>query len=204
MRVTKRTIYLACTAALAALVLSGCGGSPDDQGPTTAAPQPAADVLETPAPGDSAATDQPTAPAATPNETVQKVVIETQPVGYATRTVRDGTLAKGKKVTRTVGRAGVRTQTFEVTLTGGEQTAKKLVKSVITRKPVTQVVAVGTKVATSGGCDPNYNGACVPIASDVDCAGGSGNGPAYVRGPVQVVGSDIYDLDRDGDGVACD
>jgi hypothetical protein len=38
----------------------------------------------------------------------------------------------------------------------------------------------------------------------VDCAGGSGNGPAYVAGPVFVVGSDIYDLDRDGDGVACD
>lgn len=33
-------------------------------------------------------------------------------------------------------------------------------------------------------CDPNYSGACVPIASDVDCEGGSGNGPAYVKGPV--------------------
>jgi hypothetical protein len=44
----------------------------------------------------------------------------------------------------------------------------------------------------------------VPIASDVDCAGGSGNGPAYVRGPVQVVGVDIYDLDRDHDGIACE
>ena len=54
------------------------------------------------------------------------------------------------------------------------------------------------------GCDRNYAGACVPIASDVDCAGGSGNGPAYVRGPVTVVGSDIYGLDRDGDGVGCE
>jgi hypothetical protein len=44
----------------------------------------------------------------------------------------------------------------------------------------------------------------VPIASDVDCAGGSGNGRAYVQGPVNVVGQDIYDLDRDGDGVACE
>jgi hypothetical protein len=52
-------------------------------------------------------------------------------------------------------------------------------------------------------CDPNYAGACVPIASDVDCAGGSGNGPAYVQGPVRVVGTDIYDLDRDGDGIGC-
>lgn len=53
-------------------------------------------------------------------------------------------------------------------------------------------------------CDPNYSGPCVPIASDVDCAGGSGNGPAYVSGPVTVVGNDIYDLDRDGDGTGCD
>jgi len=54
-------------------------------------------------------------------------------------------------------------------------------------------------------CDPNYEGDCVPIASDVDCAGGSGNGPAYVRGPVYVVGSDIYDLDgNDNDGIGCE
>ena len=52
-------------------------------------------------------------------------------------------------------------------------------------------------------CDPNYSG-CVPVDSDVDCAGGSGNGPSYVEGPVQVIGSDIYGLDRDGDGTACD
>jgi hypothetical protein len=53
------------------------------------------------------------------------------------------------------------------------------------------------------GCDPNYSG-CVPIASDVDCAGGSGNGPAYVQGPVRVIGSDIYGLDNDKDGIGCE
>ena len=53
-------------------------------------------------------------------------------------------------------------------------------------------------------CDPNYALVCVPIASDVDCAGGQGNGPAYVRGPVQVIGVDIYELDREGDGIACE
>lgn len=56
---------------------------------------------------------------------------------------------------------------------------------------------------TNPGCDPNYSG-CVPIASDVDCAGGSGNGPAYVRGPVEVIGRDIYGLDADHDGVGCE
>ena len=61
-----------------------------------------------------------------------------------------------------------------------------------------------TSAAMAEGCDPNYTGNCVPIASDVDCASGSGNGPAYVVGPVYVVGDDIYGLDRDGDGVGCD
>lgn len=64
--------------------------------------------------------------------------------------------------------------------------------------------AVPAAPPVQGGCDPNYAGPCVPIASDVDCAGGSGNGPAYVRGPVTVVGSDIYGLDSDHDGIACE
>jgi hypothetical protein len=73
---------------------------------------------------------------------------------------------------------------------------------VVTTAPTTQVTANGTKEEPQ--CDSNYSGACVPIASDVDCAGGSGNGPAYVKGPVKVIGSDIYDLDRDNDGYGCE
>jgi hypothetical protein len=60
------------------------------------------------------------------------------------------------------------------------------------------------QIVAAQDCDPNYASQCVPIASDVDCAGGSGNGPAYVSGPVHVVGVDIYKLDRDGDGIACE
>lgn len=56
----------------------------------------------------------------------------------------------------------------------------------------------------SGGCDPNYVGACLdPASYDYDCAGGSGDGPDYT-GPVQVVGSDPYGLDADGDGYGCE
>lgn len=73
---------------------------------------------------------------------------------------------------------------------------------------VSPVESTGTHFAPmplqpGSSCDSNYSGACVPIASDVDCAGGSGNGPAYVQGPVTVVGTDIYGLDRDGDGRGC-
>jgi hypothetical protein len=53
-------------------------------------------------------------------------------------------------------------------------------------------------------CDPNYTGACLkPDSPDYDCEGGSGDGPDYT-GAVQSIGSDPYDLDRDGDGSACE
>jgi hypothetical protein len=56
----------------------------------------------------------------------------------------------------------------------------------------------------SADCDPNYEGACLdPSSSDYDCEGGSGDGPDYT-GPVRVVGDDPFDLDRDGDGYACE
>jgi len=48
------------------------------------------------------------------------------------------------------------------------------------------------------GYDP-----CIAPGSDVDCAGGSGNGPRYT-GPVTVTGSDPYGLDNDGDGYGCE
>lgn len=69
-------------------------------------------------------------------------------------------------------------------------------------------VTISTSTAASNKsenrCHSSYSGKCVPIASDVDCAGGSGNGPAYVRGPVRVVGPDVYRLDRDKDGWGCE
>ena len=60
-----------------------------------------------------------------------------------------------------------------------------------------------TQSSTNSGCNSHYSG-CVPNASDVDCLGGGGNGPAYVKGPIRVLGTDIYGLDRDGDGIACE
>ena len=54
-------------------------------------------------------------------------------------------------------------------------------------------------------CDAGYSGACLkPGVGDYDCAGGSGNGPNYVDGPIQVIGNDPHDLDSDGDGIACE
>jgi PASTA domain len=57
----------------------------------------------------------------------------------------------------------------------------------------------------SRNCDPAYPGVCLdPTAEDYDCAGGSGNGPRYVQGPVQVRPPDPFDLDADADGIGCE
>ncbi len=71
--------------------------------------------------------------------------------------------------------------------------------------PIVRATPMTAVQAEAGsGCSPNYD-PCVPMASDVDCAGGSGNGPAYVSGPVHVIGSDVYGLDgNDNDGIGCE
>lgn len=151
-------------------------------------------------------------------EPVVEVKTETQEekIKYATKKQKDNTLAKGVEYTKQEGKNGLKIYTYKVTYTDGVETGRKLVSEKVTQKPVSRIVVTGTKVAVAetpsppspppptNNCDENYSGACVPIASDVDCAGGSGNGPAYVRGPVYVEGTDIYRLDGDGDGVACE
>jgi hypothetical protein len=56
---------------------------------------------------------------------------------------------------------------------------------------------------TEQACTPGYD-PCIPPGPDVDCAGGSGDGPRYVEGPIRVTGSDPYGLDRDHDGIGCE
>lgn len=69
--------------------------------------------------------------------------------------------------------------------------------------PPPPTVAPAPAPAPPSNCNRNYSG-CVPNDSDVDCAGGSGNGPSYVSGPVQIIGGDPYGLDNDNDGVGCE
>jgi len=153
-------------------------------------------VISTPAPP----------PASTAPVPVKRTVVETKVIPFKKKTVLDSSVPKGERSITKRGVNGVRRLTYELTLVDGKQTAKRLVKQVVSTQPVTQITTVGTKVdepSSGGGCDPNYSG-CVPIASDVDCAGGTGNGPEYVQGPVDVIGSDIYRLDADHDGVGCE
>ncbi len=136
-----------------------------------------------------------------------KTETTTEEVPFETKNIDDSNLAKGKTEVRTEGVNGVRTKTWEVTYTDGKETGRVSVNDGITTAPITEIIAHGTKVVpqvqSQTNCTPGYS-PCIAQGSDVDCAGGSGNGPRYVSGPVYVTGSDPYDLDRDGDGVGCE
>lgn len=185
--------------ALAAGGLFVRGACTSDPGaaPTSAEPGGPATAASTATPSPA-----PSAAAQTAPVVEKRTVTETRVIPYTTRRTKDSALAKGTTKVRVKGREGLRSLTYELAITDGAQTSKELVRSEVVKRPVTRVVAVGTR--STRRCDPNYAGACVPIAADVDCAGNSGNGPAYVRGPVRGVGYDVYDLDRDGDRIACD
>lgn len=203
-------VALVAVGALAAGCGTGSGTTADQPAAITSvqvttAPATTPQPTPTPTPA-SAPTSAPTArkttqPAPT---TTTKEVVEFRTIPFKKKTVTDGSLAKGEKTIRTAGVNGTRRLTYRVTATNGVQTAKHLLRQEVAKQPRTQITAVGTKVAepASSGCDPNYSG-CVPIASDVDCSGGSGNGPEYVAGPVRVIGNDIYGLDGNGDGIGC-
>lgn len=70
------------------------------------------------------------------------------------------------------------------------------------------IAAVATGVAVAAACS---NGCAAPsyysgsnTGLDRDCAGGRGDGPLYVPGPVWVGSYDPYRLDADGDGWGCE
>jgi hypothetical protein len=85
---------------------------------------------------------------------------------------------------------------------GGWATITTSSSSTTTTAGTTTTTASTTTAASN--CHPSYEGVCLAVGQgDYDCASGTGNGPNYVQGPVYVVGPDVFDLDRDGDGVGC-
>ncbi|MFC0528435.1 G5 domain-containing protein [Phytohabitans kaempferiae] len=204
MRVRKVLLRAAAIACAAGLLVACASAEPSRTERALESENTAAEVVTTEeTPSEEPTTVAQPSPAATPSPVLEvKEVTVTQKIAFKRSTVKDSSLAEGTRKVRTKGVTGVKTLTYEVTYTDGKETGRKLLREAVTKQPVTEVTVVGTKKPTRQ-CDPNYSG-CVPIASDVDCAGGGGNGPAYVSGPVRVIGDDIYDLDRDGDGIACE
>ncbi|WDZ86957.1 G5 domain-containing protein [Micromonospora cathayae] len=192
------TFVLACGAELTvvgALLGIRPGASPAVDGqPEWAGPAAAPAGPSSPPPAGGSPSPGPS------GEVETKRVRETARIPFPVQTVEDATVPDGQQVIRTRGVTGQKTLTYEVTYVDGEPTGKRLVDSVVTRVPVTQIVAVGT--SRTAECDPNYSG-CVPVAEDVDCAG-RGDGPTWITGTVKVTGEDVYNLDRNDNGIACD
>lgn len=143
-----------------------------------------------------------------------KTIEEKTVIPFQVLTQNDPNLEVGRSFLNAAGVDGQKIVSYEVTYTDGQETGRKQIGERIDPQPIHQMTNIGTKPKpafkpapapkpAASNCNPNYSG-CVPNASDVDCSGGSGNGPAYVSGPIRVIGSDVYDLDRDGNGLACE
>lgn len=216
LRFRSRGAAAGVTAIAAAAFLVFGGVAAAVQSASEAPPADAARLLSTESSSNQKGADnRPSSkPTPTPKTTMRDEVV-TEPVPFEKSTADDAVMPQGQTAVTTVGQPGERTLTYQVTLVDGVETERELVSDVITIAPITEVTSIGSYVAPPppppapapaqpAGCDSNYAEACVPVSSDVDCAGGSGNGPAYFDGVARIVGTDVYELDRDGDGYACE
>ncbi len=143
-----------------------------------------------------------------PAKPVHKKVRVTKPIPFATRTIETSDLLEGERELQQAGQAGVRVRVVRVTSKRGKVIDRDLVRTFVAREPIERVVLVGDPSRVSAGAwwrlRPEL---CRRVCAGCQrrrLCGGSGDGPAYVDGPVQVVGDDIYDLNRDSDDIACD
>ncbi len=85
--------------------------------------------------------------AVTINRVEKKTVSETQAVAFAVTNQDDANLAKGTKKTTTQGVAGEQSVTFDEVWVDGKLESRTQTGAQVTKSPVGQVVAVGTKAA---------------------------------------------------------
>lgn len=200
-RPSRTTAVIAVVAAL--LLVGQCEGG-DDSGPGAERPRVSERTAAVDVPDETET--EPAAPVVT-----HKTVRLRSRIPFGREVRRTDDLDRGVRRLAQAGHHGTQVRVVRITLEDGREVARDVRRTFVARRPAPRVTLLGTYVAppppvapaASSGCDPNYSG-CVPVASDVDCAGGSGNGPAYASGVVEVVGYDVYDLDADGDGYGCD
>lgn len=201
-------------AALGAAALLFLGGGV--AGAATSAPsQPPAAFVDTVPKLDATAQVERSTPTPKPTPTTFEEVYLDTAIPFERITADDPTIAEGTTAVTTAGVDGTKRTTYRVMYVDGAEVSREVISEAIVLAPLAEVTTRGTLkpqpvtkpaplVQTGGGgCDSNYAGACVPIAEDVDCVGGGGNGPAFLSGTAQVVGRDVYQLDRNKDGIAC-
>jgi resuscitation-promoting factor RpfB len=86
-------------------------------------------------------------------------------VAYRTVTERSSKLERGKTETRTAGREGRKTTTYRVVNHDGEEVSRKVTKTVVTKKPVTRVVVVGTKAPEPASTSSGGGGSTSGVAN---------------------------------------
>lgn len=148
-------------------------------------------------------------PTPTPVKTESEVQLVAA-IPFEVTSVEDPNIDVGASAITTAGANGETTTTYLVKSVDGVEVSREVRREEVTLQPISEVTSVGSRQPAPPAPDPiepcnsNYADVCVPNSSDVDCEGGSGDGPAYVDGPLRIVGTDVYGLDRDGDGIACD
>ena len=107
--------------------------------------------------------------AVTVNRVEKKTVNETQAVAFKVTNQDDANLAKGTKKTTTTGVAGEQSVTFEEVWVDGKLETRTQTGAQVTRNPIDQVVAVGTKAAAPVAAAPsagNTSGVGINLANE--------------------------------------
>ena len=94
------------------------------------------------------------------NDTIQVIRVERKKVSeqnslaYDIQKLPDSDLYKGEQRIRQKGKNGLEKLSYEVMLEDGKEVSRKLVERVLVRKPVNEIVVVGTKQTVSRGGKP--------------------------------------------------
>lgn len=102
-----------------------------------------------------------------------RVETETEPITYETQTVDDNSLEYGQTEVRTHGTNGEKTYTYNVTYENDEEVSRELVGEEVTKQPIAEVIAHGTKIVwhcidvTSYDRNPNNDNKCTSSTGEV-------------------------------------
>jgi hypothetical protein len=100
-----------------------------------------------------------------------KTVTETEAIPYNKTTQNDSTLESGKTALATTGVDGVKTITYQVTTTDGNETSRTKTSEEITTPAVDEVTKIGTKVAYTTPPVPSCpNGTYVNSVDNTVCS----------------------------------
>ena len=106
------------------------------------------------------------------SETIQvvrvekKTVREEKSLAYDVQKVTDGDLLNGEQRIRQKGKSGLEEFVYEVVVEDGKEAARQLVERILVRKPVSEIVAVGSKkIVARGGQPLNFKEAKTMVAT---------------------------------------